>query len=321
MINRLNCIAPRATTTLDRFSELTAFRAVAASGGFSAAARQLGLATSSVARLIDSLERRLGAVLLNRSTRSVTLTESGRRYYERAQHILTALESADDEAGAVAADGELRGVLRIAAPVTFCTRHIAPLLPQMALRHPRLELDIHLSDAVSNMVDESIDLAIRIGSMEQQANLIVRRLGPHERVLCASPGYLAMHGTPSAPADLANHNCLQFAYDATRAPWRLQPREGGAIEEVAVHGTLSVNNAEVLKQAAAGGMGVAMLASWLVDDALASGALVTVLAGYRVNPGSMDVGLLAIYQANRRGSSKIRAFIALLESALDPQNH
>jgi DNA-binding transcriptional LysR family regulator len=306
---------------MDRFSELTAFRAVAASGGFSAAARQLGLATSSVTRLIDSLERRLGAVLLNRSTRSVTLTESGRRYYEQAQQILTQLESADDEAGAVAADGELRGVLRIAAPVTFCTRHIAPLLPQMALRYPRLELDIHLSDAVSNMVDESIDLAIRIGSIEQNSNLIVRRLAPHERVICASPGYLAMHGTPSMPADLANHNCLQFAYDAARAPWRLQPREGGAIAEVQVRGTLSVNNADVLKQAAIGGMGLAMLASWLVDDALASGALVPVLAGYRVNPGSMDIGLLAIYQANRRGSSKIQAFIELLESALDPQNH
>lgn len=306
---------------MDRFSELTAFRAVAASGGFSAAARQLGLATSSVTRLIDSLEQRLGAVLLNRSTRSVTLTESGRRYYEQAQQILTQLESADDEAGAVAADGELRGVLRIAAPVTFCTRHIAPLLPQMALRYPRLELDIHLSDAVSNMVDESIDLAIRIGSIEQNSNLIVRRLAPHERVICASPGYLAMHGTPSTPADLANHNCLQFAYDATRAPWRLQPREGGAIDEVQVRGTLSVNNSDVLKQAAIGGMGVAMLASWLVDDALASGALVPVLASYRANPGSMDVGLLAIYQANRRGSLKIQAFIELLESALDPQNH
>lgn len=306
---------------MDRFSELTAFRAVAAGGGFSAAARQLGLATSSVTRLIDSLERRLGAVLLNRSTRSVTLTDSGRRYYEHAQQILTDLESADDEAGALAADGELRGVLRIAAPVTFCTRHIAPLLPQMALRYPRLELDIHLSDAMSNMVDESIDLAIRIGSIEQNPNLIVRRLGPHERVICASPGYLAKHGTPSVPADLANHNCLQFVYDATRAPWRLQSRENGAIDEVQVRGTLNVNNADVLKQAAIGGMGVAMLASWLVDDALASGALVPVLAGYRVNPGSMDIGLLAIYQANRRGSSKIRAFIELLESALDPQNH
>lgn len=306
---------------MDRFSELTAFRAVAASGGFSAAARQLGLATSSVTRLIDSLERRLGAVLLNRSTRSVTLTESGRRYYEHAQRILTELESADDEAGTATADGELRGVLRIAAPVTFCTRHIAPLLPQMALRHPRLELDIHLSDSVSNMVDESIDLAIRIGSIEQNPNLIVRRLGPHERIICASPGYLAMHGTPSVPADLAKHNCLQFTYGAARAPWRLQSREGGAIDEVVVHGTLNVNNADVLKQAAIGGMGVAMLASWLVDDALASGALVPVLAGYRANPGSMDIGLLAIYQTNRRGSSKIRAFIELLESALDPQNH
>jgi DNA-binding transcriptional LysR family regulator len=306
---------------MDRFSELTAFRAVAASGGFSAAARQLGLATSSVARLIDSLEQRLGAVLLNRSTRSVTLTDSGRRYYEHAQRILTELETADDEASAVTADGQLHGVLRIAAPVTFCTRHIAPLLPHMALRYPKLELDIHLSDAVSNLVDESIDVAIRIGPVEQHANLIVRRLGPHERVMCASPGYLAKHGTPRVPADLADHDCLQFTYDATRAPWRLQSREGGPMYEVPVRGPLCVNNADVLMQAAIGGMGVAMLASWLVDDALASGALVPVLAGFRSNPGSMDIGLLALYQANRRGSSKIAAFLALLERALIAQNH
>jgi len=306
---------------MDRFSELTAFRAVAASGGFSAAARQLGVATSSVTRLIDSLEARLGAVLLNRSTRSVTLTESGRRYYQQARHILTQLESADDEAGALATDGELRGVLRIAAPVTFCTRHIAPLLPHMALRHPQLELDIHVSDAVSNLVDAAIDLAIRIGSMEQNPNLIVRRLAAHDRIICASPAYLAARGTPLTPSDLTMHNCLQFAYDATRPPWRLQPRAGGEIEEVPVNGTLSVNNADVLKQAAIGGMGLVMLASWLIDDALEAGTLVPVLAGYRANPGPMDVGLLAIYQANRRGSAKILAFIEMLESALDRKNH
>lgn len=303
---------------MDRFSELSAFRAVASCGGFSAAARQLGVATSSVTRSIDRLELRLGAVLLNRSTRSVTLTESGQRYYEHTRRILAELESADDEAGAAGADGGLRGVLRIAAPVSFATRHIAPLLPRMAQRHPRLELDLHLSDAMSNMVDESIDLAIRIGSPEQNPNLIVRRLAPHHRLICASPGYLAMHGAPSTPAELAGHNCLQFAYDATRPPWRFQPREGGAIEEVQLRGTLCANNADVLRQAAIGSMGIAMLAAWLVDDALASGELVQVLAGYRANPGPMDIGLLAIYQSNRRGSAKIQAFIELLESALAP---
>ena len=306
---------------MDRFSELTAFRAVATSGGFSAAARQLGLATSSVTRLIDSLEARLGTVLVNRSTRSVTLTESGRRYDEQARQILAQLESADDEAAAGTSDGELRGVLRIAAPVTFCTRHIAPLLPHMAQRYPRLELDIHVSDALSNMVEQAIDLAIRIGSADQNPNLIVRRLAAHDRIICASPAYLAAHGVPLEPADLVRHNCLQFAYDATRAPWRLQLRAGGEIDEVQVRGTLNVNNADVLKQAAIGGMGVVMLASWLIDDALESGALVPVLAGYRANPGPMDVGLLAIYQANRRGSAKILAFIEMLESALDRRNH
>jgi DNA-binding transcriptional LysR family regulator len=303
---------------MDRFSELNAFRAVVASGGFSAAARRLGVATSSVTRLVDSLEQRLGAVLVNRSTRSVTLTDSGRRYFSQAEDILALIAAADDEACGRRDSGELRGVLRVAAPVTFCARHIAPLLPRLARRHPLLEVQLHLSDAVTHLVDDAIDVAVRIGSVEQHPNLIVRKLARHERIVCASPAYLAQHGTPTTPADLAQHNCLLFAYDAVRAPWRLQPRAGGPIDEVAVAGTLVVNNAEVLRSAAIGGMGVVMLASWLIDDAIASGELVALLPHWRANPGPMDVGLLAVYQANRRGSPKIQAFIELLEAAIVP---
>lgn len=301
---------------MDRFSELKTFCAVAAGGGFSTAARQLGMATSSVTRLVDSLEQRLGAVLLNRSTRSVTLTEAGRGYHERAQQILRQLDFADDAAGAETGggNGEPQGLLRIAAPVTFCTMHIAPLLPELARRYPRLELDIRLSDSNSNMVDEAIDVAIRIDTAGQQPNLIARRLASHERVICASPAYLARHGTPCSPADLARHNCLQFSYGGQRAVWRLQ--QGDLTEEIPVRGSLTVNNADVLRQAALGGLGLVMLGSWLIGPELESGALVPVLGTYRANPGAMDVGLYALYQANRRGSSKIRAFVDLLAAAL-----
>ncbi len=299
---------------MDRFAELKAFCTVAATGGFSPAARRLGLVTSSVARLVDALEGRLGAVLLNRSTRSVTLTDAGRTYYEEALRILERLDAADE----AAADGAA-GVLRVAAPVTFSTLYVAPILPALRARHPRLILDLRLDDAPANLVDEAIDVAIRIGSLDPQSNLVARRLAAHDRVLCASPAYLAAHGAPETPAALAAHDCLQFAFGAGRRTWRLQA-DGAHAEDVEVRGVVHANNAEVLRQAALGGLGIAMLARWLVQRDLRAGTLVQVLPGYRVNPGPMDVGLYALYPASRRNSTKIRAFVDLLAEHLAEQD-
>lgn len=298
---------------MDRFAELKAFCLVASNGGFSAAARQLGVATSSVTRLVDSLEQRLAAPLLNRSTRSITLTDSGRAYFEHATQILAALDEADD--AAAGRDAEPAGVLRIAAPVTLAIRYIAPLLPALAQRYPRLELDLRLSDALTNMVDEAIDVAIRIGNPQQQPNLIARKLAGHQRHIVASPAYLAAHGAPQAPEELARHNCLLFAYDSQRASWRL--RREGLATEVEVGGKLQVNNAEMLRQAALGGLGLALLPGWLIQQDLDAGALVTVLADYQANPGDMDVGIYAVYPANRRGAAKIRAFTDMLAATLE----
>lgn len=300
---------------MDRFSELKAFSLVASTGGFSSAARQLGVATSSVTRLVDALEQRLGSPLLNRSTRSVTLTDAGARYFEHAAGILEALDSADDEASGRHA--QLRGVLRVSVPVTFCTLHVAPMLAAWTRRYPQLELDLHLSDTVSNMVDESIDVAIRIGAAGEQPNLIARRLSGHERMICASPGYLAERGVPMVPSDLLQHDCLQFAYGGARRGWRLRAATAGSqIEEVPVRGSISANNSAVLQRAALDGAGLAMLPDWLVRADLQCGALVRVLAGYQANPGAMDIGLYAMYQANRRGSLKVKAFVEMLEAQL-----
>ena len=299
---------------MDRFAELKAFCTVAASGGFSPAARRLGLVTSSVARLVDALEGRLGAVLLNRSTRSVTLTDAGRTYYEEALRILERLDAADE----AAADGAA-GVLRVAAPVTFSTLYVAPILPALRARHPRLTLDLRLDDAPANLVDEAIDVAIRIGSLDPQSNLVARKLAAHDRVLCASPAYVAAHGAPETPIALAAHDCLQFAFGAGRRTWRLQA-DGADAEDVEVRGVVHANNAEVLRQAALGGLGIAMLARWLVQRDLRAGTLVQVLPGYRVNPGPMDVGLYALYPASRRNSTKIRAFVDLLAEHLAEQD-
>jgi DNA-binding transcriptional LysR family regulator len=303
---------------MDRFAEMKAFCAVAAMGGFTPAARAMGLAPSSVTRLVDALERRLGAVLLNRSTRSVTLTDSGRVYYDESQRILEQLDSAD-EAVTDCASG-VAGTLRVAAPVTFAARCIAPILPEMRTRYPRLKLDLQLDDAAVNLTDESIDVAIRIGSLDPTINLVARRLSEHTRMLCASPAYLALHGMPDCPADLGRHDCLQFSYAENRRMWRLRRNDGNAatplaalpVEEVAINSVMIANNAEVLRQAALGGLGIAMLAQWLVQADVQAGRLVRVLDRYDANPGPMDVAVHALYQPSQRGSKKIAAFVDLL---------
>jgi len=307
---------------MDRFAELKTFCVVAASGGFSNAARQLGMATSSITRLVDALEQRLGAILLNRSTRSVTLTDAGRTYYEDAQRILEQLDAADD--AVIDRATGICGSLCIAAPVTFATMYIAPVLLELRELHPRLSVDLRLNDNASNLIDESIDVAIRIGSIDAQANLVARRLTAHQRVLCASPAYLAKRGLPRYPVDLVKHDCLQFSFADNRRIWRL--RRNGAvdgvkledmpIEDIAINSVIQANNGEVLRQAAIAGLGIAMLARWLVHADLQTGHLVQVLSDYEVNPGPMDVAMYALYQANRRGSRKIQAFVELLSAHL-----
>lgn len=307
---------------MDRFSELKAFSLVASTGGFSSAARHMGMAPSSVVRLIDALEKRLGATLLNRSTRSVTLTDSGRVYFENALNILETLEAADNEASAQ--DREPQGLLRITAPFALASVHIAPILGEMNRRYPKLHLEFYLNDNFSNMVDESIDLAIRISTTEvQPPNLIARLLTTQERLVCASPAYLAAHGMPQKPSDLLQHNCLMFPFDMPRRGWRFQLNDGSdaPIEEIDVSGSLSINNSEMLRSAIQNGIGVAMLADWLVRDQIAEGTLVRVLEGYSVNPGPMGVGVYAMYPANRRGSAKVKAFVDLLAQHLQKTPH
>jgi DNA-binding transcriptional LysR family regulator len=307
---------------MDRFAEIKTFCTVASTGGFSSAARQLGLATSSVTRLVDALEERLGTVLLNRSTRSVTLTDRGRTYYEQSLRVMEQLDAADDSV--LDQSSELSGTLRIAAPVTFAAMFLGPIVIQLRQRYPRLLLDLRLSDTAAHLIDESIDVAIRIGSLDPHPNLIARRLTGHERILCASPGYLAARGTPQHPADLAEHDCLQFVFADNRRIWRMRRRDviGGVdpadmpVEEIAVHAVIQANNGELLRQAAVNGMGIGLLADWLVRTDLREGRLVPVLADYQVNPGVMDVGLHALYQSNRRGSQKIRMFVDMLAAYL-----
>jgi DNA-binding transcriptional LysR family regulator len=208
---------------------------------------------------------------------------------------------------------ETIGYLNKSATAESCS--LPPWPGDLGRRYPKLELDMHLSDAMSNMVDESIDVAIRIDATESQPNLIARRLTGYERIICASKAYLETRGTPQVPADLLSHNCLQFAYGGSKRSWRLQA--GQDAEEIQVRGTITINNSEVLRRAILDDAGIAMLPDWLVRNDLRSGALTRVLENYQANPGAMDIGLYAMYQANRRGSLKVKAFIDMLEEQLD----
>jgi DNA-binding transcriptional LysR family regulator len=291
---------------MDTFAALKAFVAVVESGGFAPAGRQMGVATSSVTRQVDALERSLGTQLLNRSTRSVTLTGMGESYFEHAVRILGDLENANLEVSEAA--GPPRGLLRVSLPVTFARLHIAPAIPAFARLYPEIRLDLTLSDDVVDLVRERLDLAIRLGSVET-SSVVARKIAPHRRLVCASPKYCDQWGVPRSPADLASHNCLTFSYTRGHSLWRFS---GRSQESVRVSGSLRTNNSEVLREAAVGGMGLVLLPSWLVGADIEAERLRVVLPEWEVGLGGDGGAIYAVYQPNRRVSKTVRAFVDFL---------
>ncbi|MGE0253566.1 MAG: LysR family transcriptional regulator [Alphaproteobacteria bacterium] len=295
---------------MDRFAALRAFTAVVESHGFSHAARRLGLATSSLTRQVDALEEHLGTRLLNRSTRSVTLTDAGERYFEQASRILAELDEADRD---VADDGgPLRGTLRINLPVVFGRLHVVPAVPRFVLANAGLELEVSLSDSYVNLVEERADVAIRIGNLES-SSLIARKLADHRRVLCASPDYLAAHAPPRHPEDLAEHACLVQTFVGGDQAWNFRD-DAGQRRRVAVSGPLRANNTEMLREAAIGGVGVVLLPTWLIGTDVQEGRLQPLLPGWEASPTAMDAGIYAVYLPNRRGSRPLASFIDALQA-------
>ncbi|WP_267221395.1 LysR family transcriptional regulator [Dyella silvae] len=292
---------------MDRFGALSAFVAVVEHGGFAPAARRLGVAPSSLTRQVNSLEESLGTLLMNRSTRTVSLTEAGTQYYEDARRILEELESADRTASELA--GPPSGLLRVTMPVAFGTLHVAPALPAFFREYPGIRLEIRLTDTMMNLVEDRIDIAIRLGSLATP-NLIARKLAPHRRVICASPDYLGERGTPMEPEDLSRHNCLLFDYLSGESTWTLA-RDGKTVK-VPVTGNLRANGSELLREAAIGGAGLLLMPTWLVGHDLAAGRLLPVLESWAPTPGASEGAVWAVYLPNRRGSKKIAAFLDFL---------
>ena len=260
---------------MDRFSELNAFIAVVESGGFSAAARTTGNSQPAISKAIGALEKRLGVVLFNRSTRSVTLTDQGQRYYDRTKPLVDEMQDADSEMTSGASS--VSGLVRIAASGTFGRLHVVPLIPKLLSLHPKLKVDLVLSDVLQNMVEDRVDLAIRVGPFHAP-DAVVRRVATTPLVCVGSRDYFKRHGTPETPAELVNHNCLLYGGLTEAANWPFVGQEGRF--SVPVQGNLSSNSVETIRAAVLAGVGIGLFAKVSLADELRHPDVVTILGDY-----------------------------------------
>lgn len=257
---------------MDRFQELNAFIAVVEAGGFSAAARRTGDSQSGISKAVGALEKRLGVMLFNRSTRSVTLTDQGRRYYDRTKPLVDEMDEADSELTSSRLD--VSGPIRIAAAATFGRLHILPLIPELLSRYPGLQVDLVLSDFVRDMVEDRIDLAIRVGP-SNEPDAVVRRVATTPLVCVGSRRYFEQHGMPKTPAELVDHNCLLYVGLMESADWPFVGPEGRI--SVPVRGNLSSNSVETIRAGVLAGVGIGLFAKVSLADELSSPDVITVL--------------------------------------------
>ena len=285
---------------MDRFQAIATFARVVEAGSFAGAAQRLGVSVSSVSRLVAELETHLGARLLNRTTRRISLTEPGRSFHERSVQLLADLEEAEASASEGAAVP--RGTLRLSCPVSFGTDHIAPAAAEFMRRHPTVKLELELSDRIVDLVDEGFDAAVRVGAVRGQ-NLVARRVGTSRLVCCASPGYLATHGVPRVPDDLVKHACLLYQYAPLRDTWIFAGKDDEE-RRVRVSGPAYANNGDFLASLAREGIGIVYEPDFIVGDDVRAGALVPILRGYTKGQGAINV----VYASRRHLSAKVRAF-------------
>ena len=294
---------------MDALSGMAVFARIVESGSFTAAARGLGLSKPAVSKQLARLEARLGARLLNRTTRRLSLTEAGRLFHQRCVRLLA------DAAAAEQAVAELaeapRGTLRIGAPMSFGQLHLAPAIAPFLARYPELRIDLSLDDRVVDLVGEGHDLAIRIAELPP-SRLVGRRLAINRRVVCAAPAYLRAHGVPRQPRELAQHQCLNYSYLASGDDWRFRGPAGA--ESVRVAARFTANNGDVLRQAAVDGMGIILSPSFLVGDDLRAGRLVALLDGWQ----AADTGIWALYPQARQLPRKVRALVDFLVERFGP---
>lgn len=298
---------------MDSLSDIAVFVHVVQSGSFTAAADKLGLSKSVVSKYVTRLEDRLGARLLNRTTRRLSLTEAGQVFFGRSQRALGEIEEAEAEVSKI--QGEPRGELRLNSPMSFGILHIAPLLPAFQARYPEVTVDMVLDDRTVNLVEEGFDLAIRIGDLPD-SSLVARRLGACLHVVCATPEYFAQHGVPQSPADLSDHPALTYRYQDSPSEWRFIDSDGSFLQ-VPINSRLQMNNSLALREALLNGAGVTLTPTFVVGQDIRAGKLKAVLLDYRL----IELSIYAVYPQRKHLSPKVRAFIDFLAEQIEDPPH
>jgi len=294
---------------MDRFQALTAFAKVVETGSFVAAARRLGVSVSAVSRHVAELEAHLDVRLLNRTTRRLSLTESGGVFYEHCVQLLADLDEAEQSASASAVTP--RGTLRLTASVTFGERHVAPAIGAFIERYPDMRFDVELSDRAVELVEEGFDAAVRIGAIGSQ-NLVGRTVGRTSMVCCAAPEYLRRRGEAKRPDDLAGHECLTYEYASQRNTWLFRERDGST-REVKVSGAVHANSGRFLAALAVEGRGIAYEPDFIVGPDVRAGRLIPILRAFQPPPSTIQL----VYPSRRHLSAKVRAFADFLRERFD----
>lgn len=284
----------------NRAGEMTVFVRIVEAGSFSEAARTLRMTPSTVSKLISRLEARLQIRLVERSTRALTLTDEGQFYYERSLELLARIDETEQQ---LAAGAEPEGMVRVNTSVSFGVHAIEPLLPEFWRAYPKVVIDLTLSDEIVDLYLDRTDVAFRVGKLPD-SSLMARRIGTTRRRIVASPDYLARHGTPETPDDLAGHNCLGFNFQRASPVWPMQ--ESGRVVERMVTGSLVANNAPTLRRMAMAGVGLVRIADYQLREDLAEGRLVEVLAGSALDEADE---IHAVFRGTAHMPARLRAFL------------
>jgi DNA-binding transcriptional LysR family regulator len=289
---------------MDTIDGMRTFVAVMSAGSFSAAADRLSMSPQLVSKYVGQLEARLGARLLNRSTRRLSITEAGQAYYERCQYVLAEIDEMESAVG----DATLtaRGTLRINAPMSFGALHLSKAIADYQRTQPEVGVNLTLDDRTVDIVSEGYDMAIRIARLSE-SSLIARKLAPVKMVVCAAPRYLRERGTPTSPKDLESHECLGYAYYSEPDRWRFKAKDGEQ-HDVRINGCFSANNGDALRQAAIAGTGLILQPTFIVGNDIQVNALQVVLDDYEV----AELGVYAVYPHRQYLSGKVRTFVDFL---------
>lgn len=288
---------------MDSLDGLPVFAKVVETGSFTGAAEAMGLSKSAVSKQVSKLEARLGAQLLHRTTRRISLTEVGQAFFERCERILSEIEEA--ELAVSRLQDEPRGTLRLNAPTPFGIQYLSPLIAEYMARYPEVSVDVTLNDRFVDLVEEGYDLAVRITKLKD-SSLIARRLAGFRILTCASPEYWNRHGRPTAPQDLAEHEALIYHYLPSPEDWRFEGPDGTIT--VPMRARLKSNNGDVLRAAAVAGCGVIRSPAFIVGEDVKAGRLETVLGDW----SATDAAIYAVWPPNRHLSAKVRTFVDFL---------